>query len=96
MDLISALSDLCKSTKQPIIAIDGPAGAGKTILAHNLSLALSQSFRVTELHMDDFYDGWDRALSPQLTDTLTHITNCHKSSSPFSVSRYDWGHIYIP
>ena len=90
MDLINALSDLCKSTKQPIIAIDGPAGAGKTILAHNLKLALSKSFRVGELHIDDLSDGWDHALSSQLTDTLTHITECHKSSSPLSLSRYDW------
>ncbi len=44
MDLIDALSDLCKDVAQPIIAIDGPAGAGKTTLSHDIKLALAQRY----------------------------------------------------
>ena len=90
MDLIAALSDLCKSTTQPVIAIDGPAGAGKTTLAHDIKLALAQSYSITEIHMDDLYDGWDNALTSQLADVLTHLVDAHKKSLPISLSNYDW------
>jgi len=90
MDLIDALSDLCKQTTQPIIAIDGPAGAGKTTLAHDIALALASQYSITEIHMDDLYDGWDNALTSQLSDVLTHIVDSHKNEKPFSLSTYNW------
>ena len=90
MELIDALLDLCKDTNQPIIAIDGPAGAGKTTLAHDIKLALAQRYSITEIHMDDLYDGWDNALTDQLTDVLTHLVAAHKKSAAISLSTYDW------
>lgn len=90
MDLIDALSDLCKDSTQPIIAIDGPAGAGKTTLAHDIALALAQHYSVTEIHMDDLYAGWDNALTSQLTDVLVQIVSTHKNSQPISISTYNW------
>jgi uridine kinase len=30
--------------------------------------------------MDDLYDGWDNALSTQLTETLLHIAHSHKNA----------------
>lgn len=90
MDLIDALSDLCKQTIQPIIAIDGPAGAGKTTLARNIALACGSQYSVTEIHMDDLYDGWDNALSSQLADVLSHIVESHKKQMPCSLSTYNW------
>ena len=90
MDLIDALSDLCKKTNQPIIAIDGPAGAGKTTLAHDIALALASQYSITEIHMDDLYDGWDNALTSQLGDVLTHLVESHKKEKPFSLSTYNW------
>lgn len=90
MDLIDALSDLCKDVSQPIIAIDGPAGAGKTTLAHDVKLALAQRYSITEIHMDDLYDGWDNALTSQLTDVLTHLVSAHKDTKPISLSTYNW------
>ena len=63
MELIAALSDLCKEQARPIIAIDGPAGAGKTTLAHEIFLALSNSMSIQVIHMDDLYAGWDKALT---------------------------------
>ena len=90
MDLIDALLDLCKEDSQPVIAIDGPAGAGKTTLAHDIKLALAQRYVITEIHMDDLYDGWDNALTHQLSDVLTHLVTAHKESSAISLSTYDW------
>jgi len=52
MDLISALLDLCSASERPIIAIDGPAGAGKTTLAQVIKLALADRYEVNVLHMD--------------------------------------------
>jgi len=90
MDLIDALSDLCNGVSQPIIAIDGPAGAGKTTLAHDIKLALAQRYSITEIHMDDLYDGWDNALTPHLSEVLTHLTDAHKKSAAISLSLYNW------
>lgn len=90
MDLIAALLDLCKSQSQPIIAIDGPAGAGKTTMAHTIALALSSEFSVTEIHMDDLYDGWDAALSKGLTTQLLEIAQSHKQGSEIFLTTYDW------
>lgn len=90
MDLIDALSDLCKDVAQPIIAIDGPAGAGKTTLAHDLKLALAQRYSITEIHMDDLYDGWDNALTSHLTDMLTNLVSAHKDAKRISLTTYNW------
>ena len=90
MDLISALLDLCKTSERPIIAIDGPAGAGKTTLATNIHLALYPNYTSTIIHMDDLYHGWDNALTSQLTDVLTHLVSAHKDAKPISLSTYNW------
>jgi uridine kinase len=92
MDLIDALSDLCKSQLQPIIAIDGPAGAGKTSLASLLKSALSQEYSVNVIHMDDLYLGWDRTLTSELSETLGFIVSSHKEKKAISLSFYDWQH----
>ena len=97
MELIDALLDLCKDTRQPIIAIDGPAGAGKTTLADYLNLAIAQHYSIAVIHMDDLYDGWDNALNSQLTEVLEHVTSAHKKSIPISLSTYDWNMgVFLP
>jgi uridine kinase len=90
MELIAALADICKSSDQPIIAIDGPAGAGKTTLAATLSLALAQDFTITVIHMDDLYAGWDDALGTSLTESLTWITSSHKTGKDLIYSPFNW------
>ena len=90
MDLIDALFDLCKANPQPIIAIDGPAGAGKTTLAHDIALAMASQYSVTEIHMDDLYDGWENALNSQLTELLTYLVQSHKNEKSLSLSTYNW------
>jgi uridine kinase len=90
MDLICALLDLCKGSERPIIAIDGPAGAGKTTLASNIHLALYPNFTSTIIHMDDLYNGWDKALSSELTELLNYIAQAHSQSQPISLSKFNW------
>jgi uridine kinase len=90
MELIAALSDLCRQSAKPIIAIDGPAGAGKTTLAHSISMALSKDYSVQIFHMDDLYNGWDLALSNELTSTLEEITLAHSAGAPYKFRKYDW------
>ena len=52
-----------------IIAIDGPAGAGKSTLASRIQSGLDYS-KVAVVHMDDLYAGWENALTSTLTRTL--------------------------
>ena len=90
MQLIAALLDLCSEKKRPIIAIDGPAGAGKTTLAHEIFLALSPKMSVSVIHMDDLYDGWDNALGEDLTSVLQYLVAQHRSNSAAEIRRYNW------
>jgi len=90
MELIAALSDLCRHHQRPIIAIDGPAGAGKTTLAQSIALALSMQYSVHIFHLDDLYNGWDFALSDQLTSTLLQITEAHEAGVAYKIKKYDW------
>lgn len=90
MDLIAVLSDLCSKTSNPIITIDGPAGAGKTTLASNIYLALSKKFSVEVIHMDDLYNGWDNALTDELTKILSYISDSHLNQREFQYCSFDW------
>jgi len=90
MQLIAALLDLCSQKERPIIAIDGPAGAGKTTLAHEIFLALSPKMSVNVIHMDDLYDGWNNALGEDLTNTLLYLSKAHKEKSSANIDKYNW------
>ena len=90
MELIDALFDLCKDAQRPIIAIDGPAGAGKTTLAEHLSAALSLHYRCTTLHMDELYNGWENPFDHHFVDALTGAVNAHRHKKSISLSRYNW------
>ena len=90
MQLIAALLDLCSERERPIIAIDGPAGAGKTTLAHEIYLALSLKMSVNVIHVDDLYDGWDNALGADLSAILKYLVNQHQKSSSAQIKRYNW------
>jgi uridine kinase len=90
MQLIEALAEITHGVDQPIIAIDGPAGAGKTTLASTISLALSPRMSTTIIHMDELYPGWENALGDELTKTLTWLTSCHKAKKPLLYSSFNW------
>ena len=56
-----------------VIAIDGPAGAGKSTLAKRIKEKLIDLVEIEDIavvNMDDLYDGWENALTNQLTKTL--------------------------
>lgn len=73
-----------------LLAIDGPAGAGKTTLAAKLEAEFSVHSTVRTIHMDDLYDGWDGALGSALTQTLEEIISAHLSAKECTVKFFNW------
>lgn len=90
MQLIDALFDLSKPFTQPIITIDGPAGAGKTTLAEHLSAALSLKYKCLIIHMDDLYNGWSTPFDEKFTGALSQIVKAHQASEQIPIARFDW------
>jgi len=74
----------------PLLAIDGPAGAGKTTLAAKLEAEYSVHSTVRIIHMDDLYNGWDDALGQSLTDTLQAITDAYLSGNTCTIKIFNW------
>lgn len=68
-----------------LIAIDGPAGSGKTTLAAAIA-ALAPGARV--VHMDDLYAGWSGL--PRVTEQLDPLLRPLAAGEPGSYRRYDW------
>ena len=73
-----------------LLAIDGPAGAGKTTLAAKLEAEYSVHSSVRTIHMDDLYDGWGNALSSDLSKILQYLVSQHEAKSPAKIQRYNW------
>ena len=74
----------------PLLAIDGPAGAGKTTLAAKLEAEYSVDSTVRIIHMDDLYNGWNDGLGQSLTDTLQAITAAYLSGNQCTVKVFNW------
>jgi uridine kinase len=73
-----------------LLAIDGPAGAGKTTLAAKIAAEYSVVSSVKVIHMDDLYNGWDDALGRSLTDSLQAITAAYLSGVECTIKIFDW------
>ena len=73
-----------------LIAIDGPAGAGKTTLAAKLLEEHSTNQSVTVIHMDDLYNGWADALGDELSQKLGQIVRQYRLGSVFEIEIFDW------
>lgn len=73
-----------------LIAIDGRAGAGKTTLAARLFEELSLDKTVEVIHMDDLYNGWEKALDAGLTKTLELIVKSHHNKVVFEIEIFNW------
>ena len=57
------LEENSKFSNVKIIAIDGPAGAGKSTLAKRIKEKLSDLVEIEDIavvNMDDLYDGWEK------------------------------------
>jgi uridine kinase len=59
-------------------------------LAHEIFLALSPKMSVNVIHMDDLYDGWENALTPDLTSILQYLSSQHQKRSAANIQRYNW------
>ena len=94
MDPLMAIEDLlleparCGFTH--VIAIDGRAGAGKTVLAQNLSLYLSQNRSVEIVHCDQIYNGWELALGSNLTETLIATLKMVATGQRVDLPIFNW------
>lgn len=95
--LINLLRDFEELLAQPprcgathVIAVDGRAGAGKTTLATELFLMLSVKMKVTLIHLDDLYEGWELALGSKLTDSLFKLLESVSAGKGAQVRIYDW------
>jgi len=73
-----------------LLAIDGPAGAGKTTFAAKLERELSVHSTVKVIHMDDLYNGWDNALSNPLSEILDRISTAHLAGREFVIKKFNW------
>ncbi len=73
-----------------LIAIDGRAGAGKTTLATRFFDELSLDKTVEVIHMDDLYNGWEKALGEGLTKTLETIVNAHNNNVGIKIDIFNW------
>jgi len=79
-----------RSKHAQIIAIDGPAGAGKTTLARKLEASYPHK-AVHVIHMDDLYAGWENALTPNLTRILeSGIAKPVSEGKAYEYRKYDW------
>lgn len=84
--LVSSLSE--RVTQPLLIAIDGPAGSGKTTFADSLFSHLSNS---AVIHMDEIYNGWEDALTPSLADNLFNwVINPFNKKSTIEYPVFDW------
>ena len=71
-----------------VIAVDGPAGAGKTTLAHFLSTQLGNC---PVISMDSLYNGWDDAITEAtIHRVIEQILQPLERDMPTSYQTYDW------
>lgn len=81
---------LCGETR--IVTVDGPAGSGKTTLAHELSISMAdENGPMSVLHLDELYEGWNDALGQKLFDRIEAwiLTPIRNGLSPKHL-KYDW------
>lgn len=87
-DVVAQIMARVAELPRALVCIDGPAGAGKTTLATELARALNDTSVIT---MDALYDGWDDALSADLTDRLVaQIRDPFVAGASVRFHRYDW------
>lgn len=92
-ETISTIVDRIRSCKNltgsaRVIAIDGPAGSGKTTLADQLCDLLPNC---KVIHMDDLYDGWKQELVTELPRRIeTQILQPLSLGQAAIYKKYDW------
>jgi uridine kinase len=87
INLFTEITNQLEKKSNLVIAIDGPAGAGKTTLAGEIAQAFSG---VEIIHMDDLYRGWLLTLGPTLTRELQSIFIQLEEDGVVEYQKYDW------
>ena len=87
--ILAEISEISSLNARPIlIAIDGPAGSGKTSLANQLASNLKSA---TTIHMDDLYNGWEDALTATLTRHLEEwVLDPLAQHQSVKYQKFDW------
>ena len=87
--ILAEISEISSLSARPIlIAIDGPAGSGKTSLANQLASNLKSA---TTIHMDDLYNGWEDALTATLTRHLEEwVLDPLTQHQSVKYQKFDW------
>jgi len=91
MQINEALRDLFNESPKPLIlAIDGPAGSGKSTLAGEITRAFAGTYSLEVIHLDELYEGWDKALSDKLFKKLAGLIRSQKRNEGTELAIYDW------
>lgn len=91
MQINEALRDLFSQAPKPLVlAIDGPAGSGKSTLAGEVSRAFSGTYSIEVIHLDELYNGWDKALSEELFHKLAQLISDQRAGRTTDLAIYDW------
>ena len=92
-EIMAAISQAPVSCgRSTVIAIDGPAGSGKTSLASRISEQLTAIGKSSAtIHMDDLYHGWIDALGATLTQKIEQwVIPGLASGQVYQLPRFDW------
>lgn len=75
-----------------LVCIDGPSGAGKTMLARHFRHVArrASSIPVTAVHMDDLYDGWSGLADAVSTKVPEWLLTPLSEDRAGRYRRYDW------
>lgn len=74
-----------RAGRTTVVAIDGPAGAGKSTLAAQLAAALDAPV----VHMDDIFPGWD-GLAVAASAVADQVLKPLAAGEPARYRRWDW------
>lgn len=89
-DAARAVADTGSPERPAVIAVDGPAGSGKTTVGAAIAQLLGEEgTAVAMVHMDDLYPGWD-GLAEAVPHLLAWVLEPLSAGGTARVHRYDW------